>query len=420
MSQPCSEAEESEDEESGDEAISESAAQNDTPDILYEVRYKNTEGDHVYSRPLPRPAGEIESPIGAQPAVMKLVQVRSTWLDSGAPEFSSMPSKPRLKKGQTKDRRRKIKRMQNRLVNENVDESGQDEPMILPPFDKENETYIEIISPAIRDALRSIVDYYPGQALDTRSIRIGWPYALLAHYDEALGKYQELFGEHKCDKLGCPGEYTHKHVGILRNFMRQSVGDTVNEERKRHKRGFATFEMLWLLYKPGDDILVDHSRVGEYEPFVMGSVHVQATDGSIRFYTVAYWNMNADIDMIGPSSMSITIYPFAGEKEITSLLAYPFKYLVHDKSGNDAEKVKRGFVERGRMFFNLQRKGCWYFRGHGYEFPRLPVRTLVSAYNIMLKIYSMKGLSWLIRFRVLWTHLRCLWMVHSKSRILSK
>ncbi|KAF2871550.1 hypothetical protein BDV95DRAFT_572261 [Massariosphaeria phaeospora] len=352
--------------------------QKSAPDILYEVRYVNDSNEHVYSRPLPRPAAEIENPPGTQQAAIKVVEVRTTWLESGAPELV-IKDTDAIKETTVSDTVTKLAATEESSEGKVEKEAEKEETIKLPPFDSQRCSYIEILSPAIREALRTVVDYYPEHNLDTRSVKIYWPYPLLAHYDKDLQIYQEKFENHECDSQACSGHYVSKHIGILRNFLQENGGAAIAEERKRHERGYATFEMLWLLYRPGEDVLFDRNEYGEYEPYVVKEVDWEMTDGSIKSYTVTFWNMNADSIVMGPSDSAHTFNSFAGEKEITSLRAFPFQYLVKDKNGKNPEEVRKRFTDRGKVFFELRKKGCWDFKGYGTTFPRRPFEGLVMV-----------------------------------------
>jgi len=300
---------------------------------------------------------------------MKVVETRITWLEAGAPELmikdvepkpevmaTSPVTSPIAKEVSTEDAGRK--------------QVGDHERIKLPPFDYQNKPFIEIMSPAVLEALRSVVEYYPGENLVTRNIKVYWPYPMLTHHDEALERYQKKFEKSSCTKSDCSGRYASEHIGIIREFVHKSTGVSIAEERKRHERGFASFEMLWFLYKPGDDVLWDRFTYGEYEPWVIKKIDWVVTDGTIQSYSITLWNMNADSVYIGPCTSTCIISPFSGEREISSLRIFPFKCLKKDKKGRSAEEVKNSFIERGKVFFALRTKGCWDFKGHTTYFPR--------------------------------------------------
>lgn len=54
--------------------------------------------------------------------------------------------------------------------------------------------------------------------------------------------------------------------------MKERLGLSVETKRQRHKREFATFEMLWLLLKIGIDIYHDTDYDGNLNAYVIKSV----------------------------------------------------------------------------------------------------------------------------------------------------
>lgn len=358
-----------------------------SPEIIYEVRYQNdASGEDVYARPLARPLAKIETPPGTRPPVMKVVDVRITWLTAGSTELElgrSGAERQTVSAGTVSEQSSVAgKRVEEHdAVGKNHDEPGKVETVKLPPFDDDGIPYVEILSPAIREALRAVVDYYPEYNFDSKNLKIYWPYPVLTHYDEALERYQKRFENRECTTPTCSSQHAHKHISILRDFVRQKTGDSVDEERKRHERGYVTFEMLWLLFQPGDDVLYDMNLLGEPQPYVMKQLDWDGEGGSISAYSLTLWNIDADSEHIGPCDTTYQFNPFAGEKEITSLTAYPFKYFKRGKDGKTPAEVKKSLVERGKLFFELRKKGCWDFNGYGTTFPRRPVSSHLCISN---------------------------------------
>ncbi|GME40379.1 hypothetical protein BDV95DRAFT_572261 [Neofusicoccum parvum] len=315
---------------------------------------------------------------------MKVVDVRITWLTAGSTELElgrSGAERQTVSAGTVSEQSSVAgKRVEEHdAVGKNHDEPGKVETVKLPPFDDDGIPYVEILSPAIREALRAVVDYYPEYNFDSKNLKIYWPYPVLTHYDEALERYQKRFENRECTTPTCSSQHAHKHISILRDFVRQKTGDSVDEERKRHERGYVTFEMLWLLFQPGDDVLYDMNLLGEPQPYVMKQLDWNGEGGSISAYSLTLWNIDANSEHIGPCDTTYQFNPFAGEKEITSLTAYPFKYFKRGKDGKTPAEVKKSLVERGKLFFELRKKGCWDFNGYGTTFPRRPFAGLVMV-----------------------------------------
>lgn len=154
-------------------------------------------------------------------------------------------------------------------------------------------------------------------------------------------------------------------------------------EKERHRRGYATFEMLWLLYEPGTDVYVDFLVIGNWQPHVLKKIEYQGFNDTITDLQVHYWNMNADTDDIGPCEWSQDVPSFSGEKKITSLVVYPCKYFEMNSEGKSSEEVRDYFTERGKMFLQSRKKKCWWFDGYEGLFPRRPVS---SRHNIVRRL----------------------------------
>lgn len=315
-----------------------------TSKILYEVRYFNSDHEEIYSRSLPKPLQDIEASAydGEEPPVLRVIYPRQTWLAAESKEF--------------------------------VDPSPEREGKInLPRFRWKFATEINILSPALKEILRSAVDYYPGLELDNDKPRFYWPYPALVHCDKALEEFQVEFEKQNCADSACLGHYAHRHLETARNLWRQDIGAAVDQERERNSRGLVTFDMLWLMLQPGEDAVFDFTGANELEPCILGEVEKLYQNGRIASYRVKVWQIDCDTVDVGPRSYSYTQSVFSGEKEITSLVVYPLKYMKKDKHGRDQEQLKADMIERGKLFYELQKKGCWDFQGYTQDIPRRPV-----------------------------------------------
>ena len=237
--------------------------------------------------------------------------------------------------------------------------------------------YINILSPAVAEALRCVVDYYPELDLSGNVIKIPEPYSTLVFFEKELTEYRERAARLAtvCDK-SCPNRWAARHIGIVQDFVRQQVQEAVDAERARHVRGYATFDMLWLLYKPGSDVFYDIWDVIEHEPYVVSAAKFDLVNGATTSYRIELWNIKGDSEWVGPAASDPSIEHFAGEKKIPSLSIFPCDYLrfADNVTGEDVSAIKQHFVDRGRKWYNLRRKiGCYYFDGITVTFPRRSV-----------------------------------------------
>lgn len=245
--------------------------------------------------------------------------------------------------------------------------------------------YIRILSPAVCEALRCVVDYFPGINLAQHVINIPEPFTIFVFFEKQLTEYRERLGRRSSPPLSedgskpdtsasrCSNAFAHKHIGIVQDFVRSKVSAAVERERERHARGYATFDMLWLLYRPGSEVYLDARANGEYEPYVFEESEFSLTDGSMSNYMFSCWNLDASARYIGPSVSYQPVSRFAGEKEIVSLPLYPCEYLrfAEDVTEEDVGQIKDYFVERGKKWLRTrQNPQCYDFDGQTTTLPR--------------------------------------------------
>ncbi|KAK4243514.1 P-loop containing nucleoside triphosphate hydrolase protein, partial [Corynascus novoguineensis] len=256
-------------------------------------------------------------------------------------------------------------------------------------------SYITIFSPAVNEALRCVVDYYPSVDLSGNTIKVKEPFAIFVFYERELTEYRNrLLTETPDDS--CANKYAHKHIGIVQDFVRSRVQKIVDAERERHARGFATFDMLWLLYKPGCDVYYDVSEVIEHEPYVLKDVDFYLANGVTNEYKLSCWNMDAAGTWVGPSPDSFEIRRFAGEIEIVKLRAYPCEFLKFAKgvTEEDALKIREHFISRGKKWYQLTKgRQCHDFEGFTTSFPRRKYTSLVMVDRIGYNWWSHKKLT---------------------------
>ncbi|KAI9163968.1 ATPase family AAA domain-containing protein [Paramyrothecium foliicola] len=253
-------------------------------------------------------------------------------------------------------------------------------------------SYINLISPPLIEALRCIVDYFPDIDFSGKTIKILEPYSVFTFYEEQLTEYRERLlkavGE---EPLTCSNKWAAKHIGIAQDFVKKYTQEAVKAEKERHARGYVTFDMLWLLFKPGSDVYYDIHNLGEHEPYVVKNVDFSIVNGTTNTYSIGVWNMDADSNYVGPMESALTIERFAGEKEIISLQTYPCEYLrfSEDVNDEDLELIKKHFIQRGKKWFNIRRKSrSYYFDGHTITFPRRSFSSLAMVDSIQYPLWE--------------------------------
>lgn len=253
--------------------------------------------------------------------------------------------------------------------------------------------YIRILSPAVNNALRCVVDYYPSLDLTAEVVEVYSPYAVFFHFEKELDSYVDRLRDTSREIIlppDCPIRYAAEHITILRDWVKSQYQEKVDAERHLHTRGLATYDMLWLLYKPGDDIYCgDDEDSGEYDPHVFKEVESEMENGVMCNVIIKYWCMDANSRVVGPAQFNSSRQDrFAGSKDIVSLNHFPCKFanFLANVDQDGVHAIAQHFIERGRRWYNLRRRvGCHSFDGVTTSLPRRNVRPEFSP-NKLTKV----------------------------------
>ena len=245
---------------------------------------------------------------------------------------------------------------------------------------------LTVNSIAIINALNSVIKYWPGLNLNTPSLVIREPFAILYHHREGLKEYadsksstQTREDSERCDRE----QNVNRDMKLLFDFLDfQPSAKKIARERERHNRSrpAVTFEMLWMLYPPGTDVFWDCHGHGSYEGFV-----VKRTDGgglaldSASAFIITMWYLDYNGDYIGRREAQTTIQPFTGEKELNSLPVIPCDFYRRVSAGqvsDESKSLRQTFVGYGERFLKLTKRQCVQYSGETYSFPRRSVCNL--------------------------------------------
>jgi hypothetical protein len=133
---------------------------------------------------------------------------------------------------------------------------------------------------------------------------------------------------------------TNEHIDVLLGFLDRTLGNRLRLEHELHQRPtpMATYENLWMLFKPGQDVYVSVHNGKVLDPMVVA----QFGNGSLHT-----WNLRYESGFVKPIRSETILQWFDGEKEITSLLAYPRHFHPEDAA------LEARFIERGKKYWSL-------------------------------------------------------------------
>lgn len=234
--------------------------------------------------------------------------------------------------------------------------------------------YIRIYSVAIINALRAVVQYYPGQDLSGDFIQIEWPYPILVHNYSKLCSFRETVAKKEPHELCIRERDVDKHLGLLFDFLDTEVMERVKAEQERNKRGCFTFDDLWVALEPGKTIFhrVILQEEGVFLPGVIHSILGGIFGQSRQQWVIKLWSMEYNGVYLGRVSRVLNLFKFDGEST-TLKNAVVF---INDEALADDNKDERirTAVEQGKSYWNLIAKQCRYHQGTTAEFPTNEVR----------------------------------------------
>lgn len=240
---------------------------------------------------------------------------------------------------------------------------------------------LRIFSPAIINALQSVVRYYPDQDLTGDTVEVHWPYPVLAHHYDELKEFAETCMTKTSDQLCERERDAVSHISALLQYLDDEIMDSVRTERERNKRGFYTFEWYWVGQSPGTTILQTIVEDKNVERLVVYSVSGGIFDYPTSDWKTIYWNINFDGTYLGRSFKNIgPTRKFDGEAPMNS---NTFRIVGFGETvnydGPHSDTLKE-LVNQGKIYWSLLKKQCRYHSGKARQFPYNKVCTSMLNY----------------------------------------
>jgi hypothetical protein len=192
------------------------------------------------------------------------------------------------------------------------------------------------------------------------------PFAILVHHWDELRSFREQFNPTSAtaDATDCSLNDTYEDLGYLLEFLETEMGETVRTEQARWAQPVpkASFEMLWLLLKPGTDVYFDNGD-GTKSAAVISHVSTFGDTKQQQKYSVKYWQMHGVGFNVKPYEFQQTYLRFHGEKPIVDLPVFPKQY--HDDHG----QLNQNLIAQGEKYCSLLKIKCMYFDGKGEAIP---------------------------------------------------
>ena len=133
-----------------------------------------------------------------------------------------------------------------------------------------------------------------------------------------------------------------------------------------------TFEYVWMLLKPGSDVYTVPRTFAANCPrsvFVCDGSTGGPVQKKVETYVVKLWDLQSDGNYVRRHPATAEIAPFAGEREIRSLLAYPTSFVEKDKW----QPLEQRLVARGKRCYEYTSISHKHFHGYTIGNPRRAV-----------------------------------------------
>ncbi len=130
----------------------------------------------------------------------------------------------------------------------------------------EKET-MNIHSPYLIEIMAQAIGYYPASKLAGSKVRgshqslvVSRPYRMLGgalpRFKEIREQYKHSISEENSDSEQDPEQRKRKaitieHIELLEHELNKVLEESLKREKQGYLRGFASFDMLWLLFRPG-------------------------------------------------------------------------------------------------------------------------------------------------------------------------
>ena len=251
----------------------------------------------------------------------------------------------------------------------NARESGDKTKTAKPVIGSAPTRILRIYSPAVINALRSVVEYYPDQDLSGTIIKINWPYPILVHHYTELRDFKTRCDNEDSINLCVREKNASEHIALVLRFLDDNIMERVRAEEERNKRGYCTFEDMWVSHKPGRTVaIMDRSQKNQWASYVIYSMSGGILNNPPEIWTILAWRLAFDGKYLGRVRDTLFSYKFDGESAFNSK-----KILFGNFDGRE-DDVLSDLALNGKKYWKLVRKQCRHHNGKSMEFPYNDVR----------------------------------------------
>ncbi|KAI0865535.1 hypothetical protein F4860DRAFT_461844 [Xylaria cubensis] len=201
-------------------------------------------------------------------------------------------------------------------------------------------------------ALQAVISYYPRVNLQDCPVSIPAPYRLLYLHRAELAHYRDNQPSSHSPEYA---EITARHIDVLLKFLAENMGESLTKEEALHKmdHASATFDLFWLLLKPGQIIYA--KRYGLWTPYVISSI-TAGSSTTFTPYKVDCWFLESNGVIVKRYMETFRVQPWTGEQVIDSLPVIPEAFWVENRAAQGGKTMKEKCIAEGRLYWELLKK----------------------------------------------------------------
>ncbi|KAF4967303.1 hypothetical protein FSARC_5133 [Fusarium sarcochroum] len=215
--------------------------------------------------------------------------------------------------------------------------------------------FMTIHSEHLINALRAVVAYYPYINLEGKSINLSAPYRLLYHHRQELAHYKDHQPSIHDSEYAAT---TAKHIDVLLKFLDDNLGEEIHREEERHQleTPMATFDLFWLLLKPGEIFYAKRNDI--WTPYVISEVNINksAENGPYDVYRIGCWMLESNGTKVNRYMYSFNLSPWLGEQAIGSLPVIPAAFWPENLEAQGGMTMRERNIALGKLYWELLKR----------------------------------------------------------------
>ncbi|KXJ89923.1 P-loop containing nucleoside triphosphate hydrolase protein [Microdochium bolleyi] len=228
---------------------------------------------------------------------------------------------------------------------------------------KQDQLTLQVNSPFVLQAFREAIGSYTHVPSDfTSPCRLESPFNMLVHHYEDLAQYRETVAADPSSSAEMM-----QHLDLLFKFMRHEVEPLRDEARAMIRKGQITYELAWVLYKPGEIMYTE----AKGHPWLMvcnkSAYEDDRREGEYIEVSCSYTDSGGD-DLIGLASKTVTMSQqsvFTGSEAVNIAELDIFPWAMHPLAATEDGKqaLESKLRARGDVFKGLKDREVQGYQG---------------------------------------------------------